>query len=114
MNIIKGNVKDGVKEVTFGKQSYQDIIFFYNKLIEYSLYWQLHTPTAFGNPDYNDIKGFIYGYASAKHWGILEKPEKIIVKTYSGKKIIELEILPLPDSYYESLKENAEVWNHLL
>lgn len=112
MKVIIGKVEDGKIEI-FGSSLYISVATFYNMLIDYALYWQNHTPTAFGNPDYAYLKGLIIGYATAKNWNIKENKNNIIVKNSSGRKLIELAILPLPDSYFEAIKENKEMFNNL-
>ena len=112
MKAITGKVEDGKIDI-FGNSSYMSVSMFYNMLIDYALYWQNNTPTAYGNPDYSYLRGLVIGYAAAKNWDIRENKEKIIVKNSSGRKLIELVILPLPDSYFEAIKENKEIFDNL-
>lgn len=107
--MLKGKAQDGMIDIFSVKESEQKV-FLYNKLTEYAMYWQYNTPTSFGNPDFKELRGWVFGFLSAKKWQIKEYGNKIIVRNNSGKKIIEMETLPLPKSYYEAKKEVKEVW----
>lgn len=111
--MLKGKVEDGYIDC-FSSKEKDIVVFFYNQLIDYAMYWQDHTPTAFGNPEYQRMEGWIYGFALAKKWNIEEQKNKIIVKTQKGKKIIELEKMPLPESYFKAKKEIKETIDNML
>lgn len=91
-----------------------DLYFFWNKLIDYAVYWEINSPTVNGNPDYNTLTGFIQGFLFAKKLTMIEEPTKIIIKNGRNQTLIEMTKRPMPQHYYDTKKEISDTINQLL
>lgn len=111
MERIIDNVDSGYKDCIL---DINGLCFFWNKLVDYATYWEIHTPTANGNPDYNTLTGFIQGFLIAKKWEMTEEPTKIFVRTSQNRLLIEMTKRPIPQSYYDIKKEIQDCINKLL
>lgn len=114
-----GHIDEHYKETFKPSGAEYDLVFLWNKLVDYGNYWHLNTPTANGNPDFMQLKGWIDGYCAAKGWDWVEWPatakhEACIVVTKNDKPIIYMTINEKPKSYYESIKEINECINKLI
>jgi hypothetical protein len=104
-------------------QSQTDKMWLWNFVAERENYFQIHTPTAFGNPDYDRICGKVIGYCTAKHieesqsqdgkwweyWRVKLSTTQEVYK-YSertGRKpYMRVPRLEKPDSYWKAVEEN--------
>ena len=111
MDIIIDNVDSGYKDTIL---DISGVYFLWNKLVDYATYWEEHSPTVNGNPDYNTLVGLIQGFLIAKRWRMTEEPTKIIIRTSQGRLIIEMTKRPIPQHYFDKKKEIAEAINKLL
>lgn len=110
MESIIDSIDSGYKDCLFDKNG---IYFLWNKLVEYAAYWELNSPTVNGNPDYDKLSSFIQGYLVAKNWDIEEEPTKIIIKNKRNQILIEMVKRPLPQSYYDKVKDINNTINNL-
>ena len=79
----------------------------YQAVADRENYYQFHTPTAFGNPDYAMIQGIVIGIERAEEIEESVKDGKICFRK-SGKTILEVDKIKLHRSYYEAKRDNAE------
>lgn len=75
---------------------------------KYMNYWNNNTPTAFGNPDYNYLMGCVEGYITAKGWGQRETTQKEIILFKGNKKVLVIDKIEKPKSYYEAERDNIK------
>ena len=76
-------------------------------------YFNDHSSTAFGNPDYEYKRGKVEGYLRAKHWDWEETGKSgnviISIKTRSGRAIMKIEKPKIPDSEIENRRNVAQL-----
>lgn len=111
MDIIIDNVDSGYKDTIL---DISGVCFLWNKLVDYATYWENHSPTVNGNPDYERLESFIVGYLTAKKWDMFEESRKITIRTKQGKLLIEMTKRPIPQHYFDTKKEIAEAIDKLL
>lgn len=76
---------------------------FINKLCELLNYFVANRSTAFGNPDYTLLEGFIKGYCCANNWSWYDIDNKVVIK--SGKRyVVEAEKPNIPQAEIEAKK----------
>lgn len=107
-----GHIDEHYKDTVSTSGIECDLTWLWNKLVDYGNYWDLHTPTANGNPDYMFLKGWIEGFCASKNWGLAESDDKIEVFS-RNKVILAMKLNPKPQSYFNSLKEINETLNSL-
>lgn len=89
------------------------IYFFYIALSKRENYYQLYSPTAFGNTEYARLDGFVCGILQATGWEEIQDESYIIIKR-NNRKILILQKLSKPQSYYEDKKEIAKILNEIM
>lgn len=102
METIINDVDTGYKDCLLDKNG---IYLLWNKLVDYALYWELNSPTVNGNPDYERLISFIQGFLTAKNWDMKEEPAKITIKNKRNQILIEMTKRPIPQSYYDKIKD---------
>lgn len=88
------------------------IYFLYIALSKRENYYQLYSPTAFGNTDYARLDGLVCGILQATGWEEIQDESSIIIKR-NDRKILTLQKLSKPRSYYEDKKEIAKILNEI-
>ena len=89
------------------------IYFLYIALSKRENYYQLYSPTAFGNTEYARLDGFVCGILQATGWEEIQDERYIIIKR-NNRKILILQKLSKPQSYYEDKKEIAKILNEIM
>ena len=89
------------------------IYFLYIALSKRENYYQLYSPTAFGNAEYARLDGFVCGILQATGWEEFPDESSIIIKR-NNRKILILQKLSKPQSYYEDKKEIAKILNEIM
>lgn len=89
------------------------IYFLYIALSKRENYYQLYSPTAFGNTEYVRLDGFVCGILQATGWEEIQDESSIIIKR-NNRKILILQKLSKPQSYYEDKKEIAKILNEIM
>ena len=89
------------------------IYFLYIALSKRENYYQLYSPTAFGNAEYARLDGFVCGILQATGWEEIQDESYIIIKR-NNRKILILQKLSKPQSYYEDKKEIAKILNEIM
>ena len=89
------------------------IYFLYIALSKRENYYQLYSPTAFGNAEYARLDGFVCGILQATGWEEIQDESSIIIKR-NNRKILILQKLSKPQSYYEDKKEIAKILNEIM
>ena len=89
------------------------IYFLYIALSKRENYYQLYSPTAFGNTEYARLDGVVCGILQATGWEEIQDESSIIIKRNNGKILI-LQKLSKPQSYYEDKKEIAKILNEIM
>ena len=89
------------------------IYFLYIALSKRENYYQLYSPTAFGNTEYARLDGFVCGILQATRWEEIQDESYIIIKR-NNRKILILQKLSKPQSYYEDKKEIAKILNEIM
>ena len=89
------------------------IYFLYIALSKRENYYQLYSPTAFGNTEYARLDGFVCGILQATVWEEIQDESYIIIKR-NNRKILILQKLSKPQSYYEDKKEIAKILNEIM
>lgn len=104
---LTGHIDEHYKDTICGEGIKKDLVWLWNKLVDYGNYWQLHSPTVNGNIDFSCLRSWIDGFCAAKGWDWEETDNKI--KVSKNKKIIlDMDINPKPKTYYEDLNEIRE------
>lgn len=89
------------------------IYFLYIALSKRENYYLLYSPTAFGNTEYARLDGFVCGILQATGWEEIQDESSIIIKR-NNRKILILQKLSKPQSYYEDKKEIAKILNEIM
>ena len=89
------------------------IYFLYIALSKRENYYQLYYQTAFGNTEYARLDGFVCGILQATGWEEIQDESYIIIKR-NNRKILILQKLSKPQSYYEDKKEIAKILNEIM
>ena len=89
------------------------IYFLYIALSKRENYYQLYSPTAFGNTEYARLDGLVCGILQATGWEEIQDESYIIIKR-NNRKILILQKLSKPQSYYEDKKEIAKILNEIM
>ena len=71
-------------------------------------YFQLNSPTAFGNSEYNYLCGLVAGLLQASGYEEVKVEDQIIVKN-SKRKVLVIDKVKRPQAYYDNCKENDEM-----
>lgn len=83
------------------------IVALYNAVSKRDNYYQEHTPTAFGDPEYSFRSGLVQGILQAGNIEERHRGGKTVF--LKGRRIIlTVENLKRPVSYYEAKKDNYE------
>lgn len=90
------------------------IYFLYIALSKRENYYQLYSPTAFGNTEYARLDGFVCGILQATGWEEIQDESSIIIIKRNNRKILILQKLSKPQSYYEDKKEIAKILNKIM
>ena len=102
------------KEYENNQSDYMRCIYFlYIALSKRENYYQLYSPTAFGNTEYARLDGFVCGILQATGWEEIQDESYIIIKR-NNRKILILQKLSKPQSYYEDKKEIAKILNEIM
>lgn len=75
-------------------------------------YYQLNSPTAFGNPQYRYYCGVVVGFLQGMELEEIVENEKIVIKG-NNRKIMVIDKVNRPKSYHDSLKEINDTLNEL-
>lgn len=75
-------------------------------------YYQLNSPTAFGDPQYRYYCGIVVGFLQGMELEEIVEDEKIVIKG-SNRKIMIIDKVKRPKSYHDSLKEINDTLNEL-
>lgn len=75
-------------------------------------YYQLNSPTAFGDPQYRYYCGVVVGFLQGMELEETVEDEKIVIKG-SNRKIMIIDKVKRPKSYHDSLKEINDTLNEL-
>lgn len=89
------------------------IYFLYIALSKRENYYQLYSPTAFWNTEYARLDGLMCGILQATGWEEIQDESYIIIKR-NNRKILILQKLSKPQSYYEDKKEIAKILNEIM
>lgn len=84
------------------------IVFLYSAISQRENYFQLNSPTAFGNPDYNYYCGVVAGILQASGYEEVRDDNQIVIKKGS-RKVLIIDKVKRPQSYYNNCKENKEM-----
>lgn len=69
-------------------------------------FYQIYSPTAFGNPEYTRLRGAVLGFLDACGWDEITMDGVIYIKKHSsGRTLLIVEKPNRPDSYKEDLKD---------
>lgn len=68
-------------------------------------YYQINTPTAFGNPEYDYLRGYLVGLLCGLQYDIEEKDDKVIITNKHNKKLLIVEIPIKKNRYFEEIKD---------
>lgn len=81
----------------------------YSAIRDVENYYQFHTPTAFGNPDYARAHGYLNGLLQG--YGLDKQiiGDKIIIKTQKGVKLMVIERPQKPDAYFKEKEEISKL-----
>lgn len=91
------------------KKSDRQLAGLYKALAARENYFQINVPTAFGNPDYSFLCGIVNGFLQAMDADEEITGEHIIIRRNQiQRKILVIDKLNRPRSYYESVKDNKE------
>lgn len=85
----------------------------YKAIQEVENYYQVNTPTPFGDPDYRQKQGFMLGLLTAYGLNIDYIEDIIEVSTIKGTKIMRIQKPLKPDSYYDDIKDIRETINNI-
>ena len=75
-------------------------------------YYQLNSPTAFGDPQYRYYCGVVVGFLQGMELEEIVENEKIVIKG-NNRKIMVIDKVNRPKSYHDSLKEINDTLNEL-
>ena len=70
-------------------------------------YYQLNTPTAFGDPQYTLRCGVVIGILQGSELEEVVENEKIVIKR-NNRKILIVDKVKRPQAYYDTVRENRE------
>ena len=84
---------------------YERVLAVYTAIQRLYNYYQTNTPTAFGNPEYAYLRGYLVGLLSGIHYNIEESYGKVTVTDKHGKKILIVEIPVKTENYMDSVKD---------
>lgn len=76
-------------------------------------YFQDNVPTAFGNPEYSRLEGFVDGFIQGARFTLEEDEQYFIIKKGKKKVLLVEKITPNP-SYYMKLQEISDTWDAIL
>ena len=75
-------------------------------------YYQLNSPTAFGDPQYRYYCGLVSGILQGAELEEVNEDEKIIIKR-NNRKILIVDKIKHSQAYYDSVKENSNTLREL-
>ena len=88
------------------------VYFLYIALCRRENYYQIYSPTAFGDTDYARVVGIICGILQATGWEEVQEDNYIVIKNKS-KKVLTVSKISKPKSYYEDKKEIEQLLNEI-
>ena len=92
----------------YASKSVRVVAALYQAVADRENYYQFHTPTAFGNPDYTMMQGIVIGIERAEEINEVPKDGKIYFQ--KGKRtILVVDKIKLHRSHYEAQKEIREI-----
>lgn len=87
----------------------RQIALLYDAICKRENHYQENTPPAFGDPEYRYYEGVVHGILLAMHAEESLTDEKIVIRSaQSGRKILVVDKVKRPQSYYDSVKDNRE------
>lgn len=75
-------------------------------------YYQLNSPTAFGDPQYRYYCGLVNGILQGAELEEIVEDDKIIIKR-NNRKILVVDKIKRSQAYYDSVKENSKTLREL-
>lgn len=84
---------------------YERVLAVYTAIQRLYNYYQTNTPTAFGNPEYSYLRGYLVGLLSGIHYNMEECDGKVTVTDKHGKKILIVEVPVKTKNYADSIKD---------
>lgn len=84
----------------------------YKAISERENYFQLNSPTAFGNPQYNFYCGVVHGFLVGSELEEEVKDNEIHIKK-NNRTILVVDKIKRSRAYYESVKEIDEIMRYL-
>lgn len=94
----------------YTKKTDRQLARLYEAISKRENYFQGHSPTPFGNPDYSLYCGVVAGILLAMEAHETVENEQIIIRTNQAeKKILVVDKPKLSASYYECVKENKNI-----
>jgi len=84
----------------------------YNAIRERENYYQINTPTAFGDPRFGYFSGLVCGILQGLGMEEYLEDGKIIIKK-NKRKVFIIDKVNRPESYYEVARENAKLLRDL-
>lgn len=75
-------------------------------------YYQLNSPTAFGDPQYRYYCGLVSGILQGAELEEIVEDDKIIIKR-NNRKILVVDKIKRSQAYYDSVKENSKTLREL-
>ena len=91
----------------YAPKSVRIVAALYQAVADRENYYQFHTPTAFGNPDFAMMQGIVIGIARAEEIEESVRDEKLCFRK-GGKIILEVDKIKRSRGYYEAKRDNAE------
>lgn len=91
------------------KKADRQVAYLYSAIAARENYFQVNTPTAFGNPDYSFLSGKVAGILCALEFEEKEEDGKIAICGKNGRIILSVDKLQRPDSYFIARQENANL-----
>lgn len=79
----------------------------YNAIEQRENYYQLNTPTAFGDPQYTLRCGVVIGILQGAELEEVVENEKIVIKR-NNRKILIVDKVKRPQAYCDTVRENSE------
>lgn len=84
----------------------------YDALSKRENYFQLNTPTAFGNPDMAYYRGLVIGILQGSGMEEIIEDEKIVIKK-GNRKVLVVDKVNRPQSYHDAKRENNKLLKEL-
>jgi len=94
------------------KRSVKTVACLYSAIEKRENYYQFNTPSAFGDSMYSYYCGVVQGILLASEMEEDNKDDQIVIRK-GKKRILVIDKVKRPGGYYESVRENSEVWREL-